>query len=508
MAAWLLGRVTTVIFVGITAALLGASPSGAAGGGILRSIADAAGTAGRKIDLDSPPLERALPMLGDGPEAHGRLAVLEAPEGRGYYLVAADGSRLDFYDDDSLLAHLDDMTRKGDDSVTPVFSEGDYFRLRHQLADRPVSDSARVLLGNGDVVPVRRITGPKGPSLALEVRPNFFYEARTALEFDEFEAMLRVSFDVPDVQVVSLFDESDHRIRAALDGAAGEAHMDLTGLTTEEVLTRLGLLKRRIVVVVGHVEGEDFVIRGADGGVVARVPVAEMERIADEADASLILLGCDTVRVAMESSGLSAPVRDIAVAEALTRAMRADDYGGFLSGLATEAAPLLVRAPTARRHGRIMEAKRLGDAREINRLMQANVISVAIGGRSPAVVAERRSRIIPFVPVWVHVLYVSGTLGSLFMIRSLWREWAALFPLLGGRTGWCHGAGRAVRAAGFALTGPAVGALVLLAMPLALALLFLPLVPWSASVRMLGWIEVAPFRLLRVLLNIGRAAPR
>jgi hypothetical protein len=87
-----LGRMTAMISAGVIAAFLNVSSSGAAGSGLFRNLVEGAGDASRKSDLDAPPLERALPMLGDGPEAHGRVAVLEAPERLGYYLVVADGS--------------------------------------------------------------------------------------------------------------------------------------------------------------------------------------------------------------------------------------------------------------------------------------------------------------------------------------------------------------------------------------------------------------------------------
>ena len=104
------GRVTATILVIIPAAFLGVSSSEAAGGGFLRILGDSAGTVGRKIDPDAPPLERAMPMMQGGDlRQQGRLAVLHAPKGRAYHLVAPDGSHLVFGSDAQLLSYLDEI---------------------------------------------------------------------------------------------------------------------------------------------------------------------------------------------------------------------------------------------------------------------------------------------------------------------------------------------------------------------------------------------------------------
>lgn len=503
-----LARIGTSVLAGIAAAFFIVTSVNAAGGGLLRDVSETVGNATRKLNLDGVASRRIPPLLGDGPEAHGNIGIIVPPDNRGYRIMRAGEPDIEVSSDTQLLDYLDTMRGEHEVPATQIFSETAYFRLREQLLLLDTVEDAQVFLSSGYLVPVRQVDGPDGPSLALELEKNFLHEAQSASDVAQLEAMLRVAFSASDVRVISLFDASDHRIRANLDRAAGEMHLDLSGLSSDAVQAQLGQLKRRIVIVVGHVENGSFVVRAADGHIVARVPVAELEQIADKAGSSLILLGCDTVRVARDSSGLIRPIRDTAVSDALAAGLRAADYGGFLSALGTDAAPFLVRPPTAGRHNSIMAAIRLQDARELDQFVGANVISISIGGRAPEVVAERQSRIIPFVPVWAQRLYALGALAALFLVRSLWREWLAIFPILGWRTGARYDALRLARLSGFALSVPIVGALVLLAVPLAVLMFLLPFMPWGVPVRMLSLIKIAPLVLLKHIVSARRAIPR
>jgi hypothetical protein len=235
-----------------------------------------------------------------------------------------------------------------------------------------------------------------------------------------------------------------------------------------------------------------------------------MERVADEVGSSLILLGCDSANASRVSSGLAAPVWDLEVAQSLTRALRADDYGGFLSSLGTEVAPFLARTNTVLGHRRMLQAERQGDIREMRRLMTVTT-GLSVGGRPPAVVSELRSRIIPFVPVAVQVAYFIGVIGAAILFRSLWREWMTLWPLQGSAKGWRHHFLVMLRYSGFAVIGPSVGLLVIAMIPVVFLMFFLPFIPWSLPFRLLGGVETVPFviaRQLKQALSLAFGAAR
>jgi hypothetical protein len=96
-----------------------------------------------------------------------------------------------------------------------------------------------------------------------------------------------------------------------------------------------------ILLIVGHIEKNSFVIQKADGSIARTLPLDPIKAEAARHNASVIFLGCDSYS-ATRYNGLVGPTSDIYVSRQIESALSEKTLGGFLSRLGTPAEPFVI----------------------------------------------------------------------------------------------------------------------------------------------------------------------
>lgn len=111
--------------------------------------------------------------------------------------------------------------------------------------------------------------------------------------------------------------------------------------SNEALRKALGEAHKRLVTVVGHVEGDSYVLRSAGNKVVVDEPISSVHQQIDEAQSVALALGCNIACVA-PATGPTAVIDALAVAQGLKGAAKFKTPLQFLDGLADKIGPMHV----------------------------------------------------------------------------------------------------------------------------------------------------------------------
>lgn len=139
------------------------------------------------------------------------------------------------------------------------------------------------------------------------------------------------------VAYASLFDRKDLAAFESFKGIDQYRNLD-------DIISLRKLFKgkqKKTVAIIGHVEGKSFVIRTPAGEVKMSVPFKEIEALAEQSDASVMFLGCNTGGLS-NSAGLAGSVNSRVLASQLKAAQKARDVGDFLQALGSDQNPFVV----------------------------------------------------------------------------------------------------------------------------------------------------------------------
>lgn len=207
---------------------------------------------------------------------------------------------------------------------------------------------------------------------------------------------------------------------ARLDRAVGEFHSAAGSSNTADTIRMVGAQREKTVFVVGHVEGDKFVVRDAAGSLKAAVPFSELEDAARRSDAALFLLGCSAGACATASAFLN-PVNALDVAGGLKNAIAGRTLGDALTILSRTAGDLVITPQLVGPHRVILLAEQRAVTTDRRLVNGYRVIRVATLGAERS--SELADRIVPYVPTWVQMPYFFGLFYLLFSVRRIIRDW-------------------------------------------------------------------------------------
>lgn len=190
-------------------------------------------------------------------------------------------------------------------------------------------------------MPLLRVAQP-GPQIRhfVQISPGLVYPLETGLT-DAGVAVLSNLVRRDAIRIVPLFSRSDMGPFTRLAEATGDRIADMAELISNPSRWP-GSLKDQLVVIVGHIERDAFVVRDAASTAERRIPIAEINRLAQVSEANLVLtIGCSSFS-AGGTTGLLHPVTDVQVARSLREALQARSNADFLGRLGTPENPFVV----------------------------------------------------------------------------------------------------------------------------------------------------------------------
>lgn len=194
---------------------------------------------------------------------------------------------------------------------------------------------------------LKTLTPP--PSLVAKIKGCCLY-GRPPHEVGRFsEVLKRAKFDARRVKVAALVIDSETRdailsskrvdaARASVNPGSMRGPADMAALLES---ARGGTL-----ILLGHVEGSDYLIRRSDGTEQFRMSIAEVRRMAREKHVSLVDIGCETA-AAIQASSLGVAVvnryRPAAAVRSLENVLAsAKNHEDFLVGLSSEGLRIVI----------------------------------------------------------------------------------------------------------------------------------------------------------------------
>jgi hypothetical protein len=280
----------------------------------------------------------------------GAVALIELGGGQLLLEAARGGARATLDLGDDLGARLRQALPglAGPDGASLVMTVQTARALGPRLDELAAAAELRVVARGLPPLPLRMVGTAGATRRVVEIHPGLV----APLDLDLPEAlarMLAAPVRQDAIRVLPLFGASDADTLATLAAAAGDRMADLRAFAGGQGTLPAGALRDRILVAVGHVEGDAFVVRNAAGAVERVLPFADLEAQARAAGAALLLsAGCASF-AGGAAAGFLRPVTDIEVAGALRAALAARTHAELLAGFAQPGNPFVITAEVARR---------------------------------------------------------------------------------------------------------------------------------------------------------------
>jgi hypothetical protein len=295
-----------------------------------------------------------------------------------------------------------------------------------------LGDRADVLLRDADVRVIEpglhpmRLIRHSAAGVAktyMELQPGLIAPIEAGIS-EATLASLAAEIDSGTITVATLFSELDVETSRALAAAGGDRVVDLASLMNAGD----GLpatLRGRVVVVVGHVEGDGFAIRDPFGRLERRVPFTDLEASARETETVLISVGCGC-GVSGASSGPVRPITDLEVANALPRVLAARSHAELLGALGTESNPYVLTSAAFDDIGRANTIR-------FERLQKYAGVVDKTGTGARLYEAVKATSNVWELFSFVGGVYMCGCVGVALLFRRNRAAFLTVFPVLANR---------------------------------------------------------------------------
>jgi hypothetical protein len=184
--------------------------------------------------------------------------------------------------------------------------------------------------------PLTRLNPIRGPPYVAEYYPSLFVKVTpSATPHQLFTKLEQQPFKSREIRFVSLLPDSATEAAIKASGVAKiREALDAPSMQTLKDFFRKNT--GRVVVVLGHVEGEKFVATDATGKTTQfTLSLAEVEQMAATAGCDVVMLGCSSA-LAGTPVGVNKPFNPVDAVGRLDKALKAVNYLEFVRTLSNE----------------------------------------------------------------------------------------------------------------------------------------------------------------------------
>lgn len=185
--------------------------------------------------------------------------------------------------------------------------------------------------------------------LTTKINVGLEIEINQKIPLDDVIATLKQSINQSDLKLISLIDKSNfNKELMNIDEVAKKSSLSyysFDDVKRQNIKVIFSELKNKNVIIVGHVEGKEFLVEGIEDNSLVRYKIEELENLAKENDIGLILLGCGTSDVSTVT-GVKSTIYLGETAQNLIEALKKNNYYDFLSELGSHTNPLVTRINT------------------------------------------------------------------------------------------------------------------------------------------------------------------
>lgn len=285
---------------------------------------------------------RATGHAAPSPSRLSKTQVLAASAGLGAGVVYVDvqGAKLFMELGDAAGHALASSTEDIADLAARVHPKGAAAPKRFVLTRESAIElgpNMKHLLGTGEVFVVEPTTGPlRVLSKVVTGRPNYFKQIypglltpiESHLSADLAQALAE-SMKGERVRVAAMFSPSEVDSLRLMASAAGDRLLGAEALAERALAPTLERMRGSVLVVVGHVEDQAFVLRDAAGATIRTLRFSELEGLAAASDVRIISAGCAS-HCGGATAGFARQVTDAQMAEAIKAAFDMDTTGAML----------------------------------------------------------------------------------------------------------------------------------------------------------------------------------
>ncbi|MBU8538652.1 hypothetical protein [Falsiroseomonas tokyonensis] len=300
----------------------------------------------------------------------------------------------------------------------------DTARALGQRLDGLISQAdVRILRRGFPPLPVTRLDIPGStPRYFVQFSPGLVAPLEVQLS-EEMARILTATVRRDAIRVMPLFSTTDVDTLLALANAAGDRMVDLRSFIQGSARLQMKEMQDKLVIAVGHVEGDAFAVRNASGALERRIPFSELEREARESNATIMLsAGCRCFAEGA-ASGFVRPITDLEVAASLRAALEARTNAEFFASFGQPGNPFVITGETLQRLADD-QAFRLERLARHDAAVQGASISIRIFS------AVRQGSVLGPVLEGILGWYVIGWFGVLFLFRHSRDQFRSLFPVL------------------------------------------------------------------------------
>ena len=191
----------------------------------------------------------------------------------------------------------------------------------------------------------RRFDAADGPTYHVRITDTLYARLDNGTgNIVDLSPLKKLPFRRGDIRIISFFDRgADLDTFEAISATAIQNGAPLHHVRDADLSLAFKNARGKIVAAVGHVEGDQFVLRRSDGQPDLKFDVAEVQRLALEHDAALVLLGCETAKF---DTGFPFVAHSRDVAAQLDEALKSESHVDFFSALGSPDVPLVIEEST------------------------------------------------------------------------------------------------------------------------------------------------------------------
>jgi hypothetical protein len=187
------------------------------------------------------------------------------------------------------------------------------------------------------------------PSLIAKIKGCCFF-GRPPHRVNEYgEALKKRAFNPSEVQIASLFIDSATEAVLTKNKALKSARLAGDGKALRSIsdLEKLFASARsKTLILLGHVEGSDYVIRDAANKEQFRTSIESIRNLAKQESVSLVDIGCETTKAIQSASlgvGISTKYNSVEAVKAISRAMKTSkNFAEFMEGISSKGLKIVV----------------------------------------------------------------------------------------------------------------------------------------------------------------------